>query len=88
MAWKQLIANDETGAMAEDVSSEGSSLLRTNFSVVTEDANGNITSPGWTFKHAFLKSLGTIAFDQTSGGDPIICQVTLEYVKCIPGSDA
>jgi len=89
MAWKQLIANDETGAMSEDVSPiTGKSLLRTNFSVATEDANGIVTSPGWTFEKSFIKTLGGISFDQTSDGEPLICQVTLEYVKCIPGSDA
>lgn len=89
MAWKQLLANDGTGAMAEDVNSLNSTAaLRTNFSVQTEDANGIVTSPGWVFEKAFLKSIGSLSFDQTSGGDPITCSVTLEYVKCIPGSDA
>lgn len=88
MAWKQLLANDATGAMSEDVSSAtGLASLRTSFAVSTEDANGVITSQGWVFKNAFLKSLGSVDFDQTSEGDPIICQVTLEYVKCIPGND-
>lgn len=89
MTWKQLLANDETGATAEDVSSiTGEAPLRVNFSVSTIDANGVITSPGWNFTHAFLKTLGSVSFDQASEGNAVMCSVTLEYVKCIPGGDA
>ena len=89
MTWKQLLANDQTGGMAEDVSSTtGQASLRVNFSVSTLDANNTVTSPGWVFTNAFLKTLGGISFDQASEGDPIMCAVTLEYVKCIPGGDA
>jgi hypothetical protein len=87
MKWKQLIANDVTGAIAEDVSG-GNSAIRTNFSVQTVDSNGNITGPGWSFTLAYLQNLGGVSFDQTSEGDPLTVSVTLEYVKCLPGSDA
>lgn len=85
--WKNIIGDDDTGAMAEDVVN-GQSSIRTNFSVMTLDSNDVITSPGWQFTHAWLQSLGSVSFDQTASGDPISVDVTLEYVKCIPGSDA
>ncbi len=89
LVWKNLIGNDATGAVAEDVgSASGESSIRTNFSVMTMDSNQIVTSPGWDFTHGWLKSLGEVSFDQTSEGAPIIVAVTLEYVKCLPGSDA
>lgn len=89
LRWKNLIGDDVTGAMAEDVGAlSGESSFRTDFSVMTLDSNGIITSQGWHFTKAWLQSLGSVSFDQTSDGQPINVDVTLEYVKCIPGLDA
>ena len=88
LRWKNLIADDRTGAIAEDVGAlSGQSAIRTDFSVMTIDSNNVITSQGWKFEKAFIKSLGSVSFDQTSDGRPIVVPVTLEYVKCIPGLD-
>lgn len=88
LTWKQLIGNDDTGAIAEDVNPiTGSSSLRTNFSVFPVDSNGNVTYKGWKFTNAWIKSLGSVSFDQTSSGDPLTVSVTLAFVKCIPGSE-
>lgn len=88
-AWKQLLANESTGAVAEDVNPfTGTSSLRANFSVYPVDSNGTVTYRGWKFTNAWIKSLGSISFDQTSSGEPITCSVTLSYVKCEPGSEA
>lgn len=85
MVWKQLLANDETGAGAEDVNPlTGQSELRTDFTVTPVDSNGIVTGPGWSFKGAYLKSLGSISYTQTSTGNPLSVRVSLEYVKCIP----
>lgn len=88
LRWKNLIGDDSSGAMAEDVGAlSGNSAIRTDFSVMTIDSNGVITSQGWQFTKAWLKSLGSVSFDQTSDGRPINIDVTLEYVKCLPGLD-
>ncbi len=88
LIWKQIISNDNTGAIAEDITVGGSSAIRTNFSVMTIDSNGIVTSQGWKFTSAWLKSLGSVSFDQTSEGNPLTVDVNLSFVKCIPGADA
>jgi hypothetical protein len=89
MTWKQLIGNDDTGAVAEDVSPlTASSSLRTNFSVFPMDSNGTVTYKGWKFTNAWIKNLGSVSFDQTSTGEVLNVSVTLSFVKCIPGSEA
>lgn len=86
--WKQLLGNDDTGAVAEDVDpATGKSNLRANFSVFPVDSNGKVTYKGWKFTNGWIKSLGSISFDQTSSGDPLDCSATLSFVKCIPGSE-
>lgn len=87
--WKQLLGNDDTGAVADDVNPlTGASSLRTNFSVFPVDSNGVVTYKGWKFTNAWIKSLGSVSFDQTGSGDPLTCQVSLSFVKCVPGSEA
>jgi len=89
LTWKQLQGNDNTGAIAEDFNPiSGTSSLRTNFSVMTIDSNGVVTSQGWKFTQAWIKSLGSVSFDQVATGDPINVTVTMSFIKCLPGSDA
>lgn len=86
LIWKNYIGDDRTGAMAEDVGAiSGESDIRTDVSVITQDSNGVVTSPGWTMQKAWLKSLGGVDFDNTASGDPIIISVTLDFVKIVPG---
>ena len=84
LAWKMAISNDRTGVVAEDVSITGISPFRTDFTVMTKDSNNVVTSAGWQFTHAFIKSIGSVSFDNASDGQPISVDVTLEYVQCYP----
>lgn len=89
LTWKQIIGNDDTGAISEDVNPlSGQSTIRTNFSVFPMDSNGNVTYKGWKFTNAWISSLGSVSFDQQGSGDPITVSVSLKYVKCVPGSEA
>jgi hypothetical protein len=84
LAWKMSISNDRTGVVSEDVSISGASPYRTDFTVMVRDSAGVVTNLGWQFTHAFIKSLGSISFDNASDGQPITVSVTLEYVQCFP----
>jgi len=85
LVWKNYIGDDRTGTMAEDVGAiSGESNIRTDVTVLTLDSNGVITSPGWTFQKCWLKSLGSVDFDNTSDGQPIIISVTLDALKVVP----
>lgn len=84
LAWKNYIGDDRNGAMAEDVGAiGGESSIRTDVSILTFDSNEVATSPGWKLHKAFLKNLGGVSFDQTSG-DPITVDVTLSFLKMTP----
>lgn len=89
LAWKQMIGNDNTGIISEDVNfATGTSSIRTNFSVFPMDSNGNVTYGGWKFTNAWITSLGGVSFNQAGSGEPLSVTVSLKYVKCIPGSEA
>ena len=89
LLWKQMISNDNTGAIAEDISPvTGESAIRTDFSVMTIDSNGIVTSQGWKFTGGWLKNLGSVSFDQSADGSPIIVSATIGFIKCLPGADA
>ena len=86
MAWKQFIANDDTGAMAEDVGAiGGDSGIRTDVIVIPTDSNDVPTSPGWTMEKSFLKSIAGIEFD-TASGEPLTVAVTLSALKIVPNA--
>lgn len=84
MAWWQYIHNSDTGAMAEDVGAiTGTSNIRCDFQVRCVDSNNVTTTEGWKFKAAWIKGIQGIEFDQSTG-DPIMCQITMSYVKAVP----
>jgi hypothetical protein len=86
LAWKRYIADEDSGAMAEDVGAlTGTSSFRTNVIVHTIDSNDVVTYTGWKFEKAWISDLQGINFDQ-SNGEPIIVQGTLDFVKMIPAS--
>lgn len=80
LAWKNGIADDESGAIAEDVNVNGISTIRTDISVITIDSNGLITGPGWKFHKCWISSLSGVTFDQTSG-DPLEVSATFQFLK-------
>jgi len=84
MAWWQFICNSDSGAMAEDVGAvTGTSNIRCDFQVRCVDSNNVTTTEGWKFIGAWIKGIQGVEFDQTTG-DPIMCQVTMSYVKAVP----
>jgi hypothetical protein len=84
MAWWQYICSSNSGAMAEDVGAvSGASTIRTDIQIKTIDSNGIVTSDGFLAQRCWLKQLGGLAYD-VSSGDPLSCNVTMSYVKLIP----
>ena len=79
-AWKNGIANEVTGAIAEDVNTAGISTIRTDMSLIPIDPNGLITGPGWKFHKAWPSTIGGVSFDQASG-DPIEVSITFQFLK-------
>lgn len=77
--WHSYVANPETGAIAPDLENGG---FRTDVSVLTIDASGNPTSSGWTFKKAFPSNVGSVDFNQESGG-PLTLDITMQFVRMI-----
>lgn len=85
LRWKNMIGDDRTGRVMEDVGAlSGTSAFRTDFTVLTLDSNGIPTSTGWKFTHAWIQELGGVTFNQESDGSPLEIDVTLEYVQCLP----
>ena len=83
-AWWQYICNSDSGALAEDVGAvTGTSNIRTDIMVHTIDTQGIVTSEGFKFERAWLKSLAGFGYNVTSG-DPLECQITWSFVKMIP----
>ncbi len=83
MIWKNYIADENTGAMAEDVGAlSGTSDNRTDIIVKTIDSNDVVTSTGWTFYKAWPKGIGGVSFDQNSG-DPIEVTITMSFLKMV-----
>ena len=80
LAWKNAIADENSGAIAEDVNTAGISTIRTDISVMTIDSNGLITGPGWRYHKCFISNLGGVSFDQTNG-DPLEVTVTFQFLK-------
>jgi hypothetical protein len=83
-AWWQYICNSDNGALAEDVGAvTGTSNIRTDIMVHTIDTQGVVTSEGFKFERAWLKSLSDLSYDVTSG-EPLSCTATWSFVKMIP----
>ena len=83
-AWWQYICNSDSGALAEDVGAvTGTSNIRTDIMVHTIDTQGITTSEGFKFERAWLQNMGSITYD-VSNGDPIIIDLTWNFVKMIP----
>jgi len=86
LAWKRYIADEDSGAMAEDVGAlTGTSSFRTDAIVHTIDSNDVVTYTGWKFVASWISDLQGITFDQASG-DPIIVQGTLDFLKMVPAA--
>ena len=84
LAWKRYVADEESGAMAEDVGAiSGSSTFRTDIIVKAIDSNDVVTYEGWKFHLAWPSIVGDVAFEQASG-DPIIVPITFDFVKMTP----
>lgn len=76
-AWSQAIHNDLTGTQPLP-----ESALRIPIQVIGKDANGNITTSGWTFRGCFISSHSGISFDEENG-DPLEASVTIQYIDKI-----
>ena len=84
LAWWQYICNSDSGALAEDVGAiTGTSNIRTDIMVHTIDTQGIVTNEGFKFERVWLKEMGSMSYDVTSG-DPINCTLTWSFVKMIP----
>lgn len=84
LAWKRYIADEDSGAMAEDVGAiSGNSRFRTDCVVNTLDSNDVVTYLGWKFVGAWPSDIQGVNFDQ-SNGEPITVQVTMDYLKMVP----
>ena len=80
-AWYSFIADNETGAMAEDVGAiGGNSDIRTDVSVLPIDSNGVLTGRGWKMHKAYPTSIPGFSFSQASG-EPITINVTMNMLK-------
>ncbi len=73
-AWMSLIHHDLTGAqpLAE-------SAVRIPIQVVGRDANGDITTAGWTMRGCYPSSHSGISFDEENG-DPLEASVTMQFI--------
>lgn len=84
LAWKRFIADEVTGAMAEDVSAlSGRSSFRTDIIVHPIDSNDVITYAGWKFHQAWPSNLDQIQLDQANG-EPVVLPVTVQFLKMTP----
>jgi hypothetical protein len=84
LAWWQYICNSDSGALAEDVVAvTGTSNIREDIIVKTVDTQGVTTNEGFKFERAWLKSLAGFSYD-VSSGDPLMCEVTMSFVKMVP----
>ncbi len=84
LAWKRFIADEESGAMAEDVGAiSGVSSFRTDIIVRAIDSNDVETYSGWKFHQAWPSTLDAVSFDQASG-EAIILPVTFQFLKMTP----
>lgn len=82
-AWHQYIADNDNGAMAEDVGPiSGESGIRSDITVIPTDANDIPTAPGWKFVKAFPVSIPSVDFSMGSG-DPITLQITMSFLKMV-----
>lgn len=81
-AWLGAIANNATGAMAEDVLPGGIAPLRTTIVVQSIDSAGNPTSGLWTFSQSMITNLQGVDFSQDTDS-PILTQVTMNYLKMV-----
>lgn len=84
LAWNQYVADNRTGAMAEDVGAiTGNANFRTDISVIPTDSNDVVTAPGWTMEKCYPSNVAGVSFD-TASGDPLIITVTMQMLKMVP----
>ena len=76
--WKNIIADTRYGTMTPD-NIKGVSAIRVPIVIISSDANGIPTGGKWIFEGSFIKELGEVAFDYTSG-EPIEVDVTMNYM--------
>jgi len=76
--WKNIIADTRLGTMAPD-NIGGVSAIRVPVTVISSDANGIPTGGKWVFEGVFIKELGEVSFDYTTG-DPIKVNVIMEFM--------
>ena len=82
-SWVQFIADEDSGAIAEDVSVlTGQSNFRTDITVYPTDSTGVRTGTGWVFNEAYPKQVGAVSFDY-SNGDPISVPIAFTFLKRI-----
>ena len=80
-AWHQFIADNENGAMAEDVGAiTGESGIRTDITVIPTDSNNIPTGVGWKFHKAFPVTVPGVEFSM-GNGEPIELQITMSFLK-------
>lgn len=81
LAWHQYIADNDNGAMAEDVGAvSGTANFRTDITVIPTDSNDLPTAPGWKMHKCWPSDISGVSFDQASG-DPLIVTVTMDMLK-------
>lgn len=73
-SWKNTIANTRLGFMAPDELFS----FRRPITVITTDPNGTPTSGKWVFEGSWIKTLGDVGFDYTSG-EPIMVTATFGF---------
>lgn len=66
-----------------DILVGGFDIARFPMIVQNIDVNGFPTATGFTFLGCFIKDIGTIAYDQTSG-EPLTVDITVSYYRMIP----
>ena len=71
--WKNIVANTRSGLMSPDIN------IRVPITVIATDSAGVPTGGSWLFEGCWIKTLGDVAFDYTSG-DPLTCTVTMGYL--------
>lgn len=79
--WINIVGDSKTGIMTSDYVA-GVASFRVPIVVFSVDSAGDRTGGEWTFEGAFIKSLGTVSYDKTSG-DPIECSAILSFIAMV-----
>jgi hypothetical protein len=80
--WMNLIKDLRTGARPLSDIGEAGVQFRRDITVVTMDANNNLTGGTWIFQGCFPQSQSGVDFD-VSSGDPMNISVTMHFMHLV-----